>query len=68
MLKNNKMASKRDVCDQKKQMIEVWYLRKMVCEMLCIPDFLIIWPVKVVQKQMITQIGPSATNCCQKCE
>ena len=56
------MASKRDVCDQKNQIIEVGYLLKMVCDMLCIPEFLIIWPVKVVQKQIITQIGPRATN------
>ena len=48
MLKNNKMASKRDVCDGKKPEVKVWYLLKTVCDMLCLTDFLIKKDVKIV--------------------
>ena len=42
LLKNNKITSKRDVCDRKKQEVEVWYLVKIVFDRLCTPNFLII--------------------------
>ena len=67
LLKNNKITSKRDVCDRKKQEVEVWYLVKIVFDRMCMPNFLIILPVMVVQKQMITQINAPATNRCQIC-
>ena len=38
-LKNNKMASKRDLCDQKRQKVEVGYLMNTVFDNLCIRNF-----------------------------